>query len=247
MEQGAYAAQLFAALFFMGVGARLIRLSQRTEEAPEKLLGLYFALSGVAYLAWVLPSMADLGSLVESTDFAAWTFYSVGVVFYLMFIRSVFRPDADWAMWVVYGCIAALGVSTVILKLQGEIYPGLDNPLFWVQWIAYTVPCAWMTAEAIGAQRVAARRSQIGLSDEVVVNRYQLLAIFGALQTLACATDILMTIDVAADRTASAVVDGLLGGLELAGIATLWLAFFPPAVYLAWVSGSSAAVPARAD
>ena len=248
MEQGAYAAQLMAALFFMGVGLRLIRLGQRTGEAPEKQLGFYFALSGVAYFGWVLSILVDLGSLVETADFAAWIVYSIGVVPYLMFTRSVFRPDDGWAAWLVYGCVAALGVGAVVLTLQGERYPGLDNPLFWVQWIGYTAPCVWMTAEAVGAHRVAARRSEIGLSDRVVANRYLLLGIFGALQILACFSDILMTIDVATDRSASAFADGLLGGLEVAGIATLWLAFFPPAAYLAWLSGSAPApVPAPAD
>lgn len=246
MEQGAYVAQLFAALFFLGVGGRLIRLSRRTGEAPEKLLGLYFALSGLAYLGWVLPSIATLRVSLESVDFAAWIIYSIGVVPFLIFTRSVFRPDAVWATWIVYACIAALGVGTFVLILQGEMYPGLDNPIFWVQWIGYTAPCAWMTAEAMGAHRVAARRSGIGLCDPVVVNRYGLLAIFGALQTLACFTDILMAIDFATERSASVLADGLLGGLELVGIATLWLAFFPPAAYLAWVSGASTA-PVPAD
>jgi hypothetical protein len=239
MEQGAYAAQLIAALFYIGVGGRLIRLSQRTGEAPERQLGLYFTLSGVAYVGWVLPSMVNLGSLGEVADFAAWIIYSIGVIPFLIFIRGVFRPDHDWAAWLVYGCAAALAVSAVVLIHQGERYPPLDNPFFWVQWIGYTAPCAWLTAEAVRAHRAAGKRAEIGLSDRVVVNRYLLLSIFGAFQTFACFSDILLTIDVNSDRSISALADSLLGGSELAGIATAWLAFCPPAAYLAWVSGST--------
>lgn len=246
MEQGAYAAQLIAALFYIWVGGRLIRLSQRTGEAPEKHLGIYFALSGVAYLGWVLPNLVNVGSQLEAVDFAAWVIFSIGIVPYLMFIRRVFRPDAGWGAWLLYGCVAALAVSAVVLILQGERYPGLGNPFFWAQWIGYTAPCVWMTAEAAGAHRVAAKRTKIGLSDRAVVNRYLLFGIFGALQTLACLSDILMAIDFATAGAASALADGLLGGLEVAGIATLWLAFFPPAAYLAWVSGS-APVAAQVD
>jgi hypothetical protein len=65
------------------------------------------------------------------------------------------------------------------------------------------------------------------------------LSIFGAFQTFACFSDILLTIDVNSDRSISALADSLLGGSELAGIATAWLAFCPPAAYLAWVSGST--------
>jgi len=53
-----------------------------------------------------------------------------------------------------------------------------------------------------------------------------LLGIFAALQTLACFSDILMSIDTATDRSASAFADGLLGGLEVAGIAAAVAAFF---------------------
>jgi hypothetical protein len=241
MEQGAYAAQLFAAVSYLVVGARLIRLSQRTGETPERLLGVYFALSGVAYLGWVAPNALSTGTLVEVADFGAWITYSIGVVPYLIFVRSVFRPGAGWAAGIVYACSVALLVSGCVLIAQGERYPGLDNPFYWVQWIGYTTPCAWMALEAAIAHRVAARRSKVGLSEPIVSNRYFLLALFGALQTLACFSDIIMTIDITSDRSASALADALLGGFESAGIATLWLAFFPPAAYLAWVSGSSTA------
>ena len=92
MEEGAYAAQLLAALFFLIAGERLIRLSRRTGEAPERLLGLYFTSTAVAYVGWVLPVVVALGSMAEASDFAGWIIYSVGVVPYLIFIRIVFRP-----------------------------------------------------------------------------------------------------------------------------------------------------------
>jgi hypothetical protein len=96
-----------------------------------------------------------------------------------------------------------------------------------------------MTSEAFLSHRTAARRSRIGLSDPIVVNRYLLLALFGAFQTFACFSDVLVTIDSADDRTISAWSDAILGGFEVVGIAMLWLAFFAPASYLAWITGSA--------
>jgi hypothetical protein len=241
MQEGSYAAQLFAALFFMIAGGRLVRLSQRTGEAPERLLGLYFALTGVAYLGWVLPYVVALGPLEMAADFGAWIIYSIGVVPYLIFTRIVFRKDAHWALWLALACAGALAVSTTMLILQGDEYPGLDNPYYWAQWLGYTVPCAWMTTEASLCHRIAVRRSQVGLSDPIVANRYLLLALFGAFQTLACFSDILVTLDLAVDRELSTWADSALGGCEIAGIAVLWLAFFPPASYLAWLAGSKRA------
>ncbi len=92
--------------------------------------------------------------------------------------------------------------------------------------------------EAVLCRRNAVRSAQIGLADPIIVNRYLLLVVFGGFQVLACLTDILMAIDFAATNAASGLADLLVGGSELAGIATLWLAFFPPKAYLDWVVGS---------
>jgi hypothetical protein len=200
---------------------------------------VFFALTGVAYLGWVLPLMAArLAPLEEAVDLAAWIFYCVAVVPQLLFIRVVFRQQARWAIWVVLGCGAALGVSTTVLTLNGNQYPGFGDPSHWARWLGYTVPCIWMSLEAFLSHRTARRRAQIGLSDLVVANRYLLLALFGLLQTLACLSDILIDLDPTSVWALSSFAgDVLLGGLEIAGIATLWLAFFPPASYLAWVAG----------
>ena len=98
-----------------------------------------------------------------------------------------------------------------MLTLNGDIYPGLDNPFYWIQWLGYSVPCAWMTAEAFLAHRVAARRSRIGLSDPVVVNRHLLLPLFGTFQTLACFPDVLVTIHFLDDRTTPSWSDSIPG------------------------------------
>jgi hypothetical protein len=239
MEESAYAAQLLAGLFFVIAGARLIRLSGRAGEAPERLLGLYFAFTGIAYVCWVLPLVAALGSAADTTDVVAWVVYSIGVVPCLMFTRIVFRPTSRWPRWLILGCVAALALSATVLTLNGNHDPGLDDPFFWIQWLGYTVPCVWMTLEAGRCRRNTVRRARIGLGDPIVMNRYLLLALFGGFQVLACLTDILLTIDFAADREISGAADLLLGGSEVAGLAALWLAFFPPAAYLDWVGGSN--------
>ena len=163
MEEGAYASQLMAGLFFLIAGARLIQLSRRTGEAPERLLGLYFVSTGAAYLGWVLPFVVALGPMAETADLAAWVVYSIGVVPYLIFNRIVFRPKSRWPHWVVIGCVAALALSATVLTLNGDRYPGLDNPFFWIQWLGYTVPCVWMTLEAGLCRRSAMRRARPGV------------------------------------------------------------------------------------
>jgi hypothetical protein len=239
MEESAYAAELVAAVFFVIAGERLIRLSRHSGEVPERLLGIYLALTGVAYLGWVLPVVVPLGPMAETTDFISWAIYSIGVLPYLLFIRVVFRPTARWSFWVVIGCAGALALSATVLTLKGERYPGLGSTFFWIQWAGYTAPCVWVTIEAALCRRNASRRAKIGLGDPLVTNRYLLLALFGGFQVLACLSDILLAIDFAANQAASASADMLLGAFELAGIAALWLAFFPPVAYVEWVVGSN--------
>jgi hypothetical protein len=239
MEEGAYTAQLLAAVLFAIAGARLIRLSLRTGEKPERLLGLYFALTGVAYVGWVFPSIFAMGSWAETSDLTGWIVYSIGVVPYLIFSRIVFRPQSKWALGIVIGCVAALAISDTVLTLSGNRYPGVHNPFFWMQWLGYTVPCIWMTIEAVLCRRGAMLRAKIGLGEPVITNRYLLFALFGVFQVLACMSDILLQLDVASTQAISGTSDIILGACELAGIAALWLAFFPSASYLEWAAGSN--------
>jgi len=239
MEENAYLIEFLAALFFIVAAIRLLDLSRRTGETPEKLLGAYFGLTGVAYLGWVAPDLTGIESWIAPLDAYAWIAYGVGIVPYLFFTRMVFRPAARWAPPLILACIVSYAAATGVLTLNGELYPGFDNPFYWLQWLGYTIPCVWMASEAFLAHRVATRRLEVGLSDPVVVNRYLLMALFGTFQTAACLADLLATIDRSANQVASAWSDALVGGSELAGIAMLWLAFFPPAFHLAWVRRSA--------
>ena len=121
LAEGSYGTQLFAALFFVLAGARLLRLSQKTGEAPERLLGLYFALTGIAYEGWTLPYMVAVGSWLYRVDSASWIAYSVGVIPYLLFTRVVFRSKDGWATALVIACVGALCVGTGVLATRGDL------------------------------------------------------------------------------------------------------------------------------
>ncbi len=59
MEENAYIISIAAGIFYLIASLRLIRLSRRNGERPELLLGLYFALSGLYYLVYNLPSLLE--------------------------------------------------------------------------------------------------------------------------------------------------------------------------------------------
>jgi hypothetical protein len=240
MTEGAYLVQIIAAVFFLIVGIRLLRLSRRTGEAPEKLLGIYFVLGGLAYGVWQLPEILSNEAIMNPTDLTAWAIYSAGVVPFMLFTRLAFRPTSAWANWLVVSCTLSLFIGTGAWMIQGYGVYAVGSPLYWANWMGYTVPCIWLSVEAFLAYGSASRRVRVKLCDRVVANRYLLFGCFGIFQTLACITDPFMLFQEGVGVATSAGFDGLLGAFEMAAIAMLFFAFFPPAFYERWLSAPAA-------
>ena len=83
---------------------------------------------------------------------------------------------------------------------------------------------------------------RIGLCDGAVANRYLLVSLFGAFQVATCFAELAMEFEFSANHGVSAFTDGILGAMEVAGIAILWLAFFSPEWYQRWVTRQTPAV-----
>jgi hypothetical protein len=247
MEEYAYLASIVASAFYLVAGVRLLRLSRRTGEQPELLLGSYFGLSGVYYFAYNLPSLFGFESWTPSAEWTIEWIYVLGVVPFVFFIRSAFRREDAWAVVLVGMCLVLLLVGTVMGALDGRGTYSLENPWFVTQWVGYTTPCVWMCWEALLSRHGAQKRVRIGLCLPVVANRYLLLALFGGFQILACLADLSYAADISGSQTASLFSDALLGGSEIASIALLWLAFFPPSFYANWITQRAATVPAPVE
>ena len=236
MEEYAYLASIFASAFYLVASVRLLRLNRRTGERAELLLGFYFGLSSAYYLAFNLPSLLGLESWSTSFEWTIEWLYILGVFPYLLFIRSVFRPEDTWAGLLVAACSVVLLAGTVMGALDGRGVYSLDNPWFLTQWAGYTVPCVWLCGEALLSRQGAQKRVRIGLCAPVVANRYLLLALFGGFQVFACLADLSYAADLNGNQTASLFSNALLGGTEIASVAVLWFAFFPPSFYTNWIT-----------
>jgi hypothetical protein len=247
MEENAYITSIIAGAFFLIASLRLIRLSRRTRERPELLLGSYFAFSGLYYLIYNLPSLFGFDFWQPPIDVGIEWIYSLGVFPFLFFIRSVFRPDGAWAGWLVGVCSVFLLAGMAGAAVTGRTDPALDNPWFLIEWVGYTTPCVWLCWEAMLVRRGAQKRARIGLCPPIVANRYLLLALFGGLQVLACLVDLYWGYDKKASETISLVSDALLGGSEIASVAVLWLAFFPPPFYTDWITRRDVILPTPMD
>jgi hypothetical protein len=248
MEEYAYLTSIVASGFYLVASVRLLGLHGRTGERPELLLALYFALSGVFYLGFNIPSLLRFEAWPPAVGLAIEWIYNLGVFPYLFFIRSVFRPDDAWAGWLVGAAATCLLVGGVMLTAGGHVDYSLHNPWFLIQWVGYTTPCAWICCEAALDRRSARKRARLGLVQPLVVNRYLLLSLFGGSQFLACLADLSFAQDLSTTQGVSVVSNLLLGGTEAASVVLLWLAFFPPAFYANWIARRAAtpSTPAEA-
>jgi hypothetical protein len=247
MEENAFIVSIAAGTFYLIASLRLFRLSRRNGERPELLLGFYFGLSGAYYVAYNLPSLLGFGPWPSTAEWTIEWIYVLGVFPYLFFIRSVFRPENVWAGAFVGVCSILLLGGTVLGALDGRAVYSLENPWFLVGWAGYTLPCAWMGCEAMLSRHGARKRSRLGLCAPIVANRYLLLALFGGFQVLACLADLSYAADISSHQAASLISEVLLGGTEIASIAVLWLAFFPPSFYSEWITRRAVILPTPMD
>jgi uncharacterized membrane protein len=94
MQEDVYIAEFLAGIFLMAVGVRLLRLAQRTREMPERLLGLYFAGSGLSYSVYYVPDLVGFTAFAGAWQFSSRLAYLLAVMAILTFTRVTFRPDA---------------------------------------------------------------------------------------------------------------------------------------------------------
>jgi len=236
MEYGSDLISIFAGLFYLLASHRLIGLSFRTRRHPERWLGCYFAAAGLWFVVYNTPYLFGLEELPALVGAAVEWIYALGGIGYLLFIRMAFRPDAAWAAALVFFGVAFLLVGVTGASLRGHFSISLASPWFLVEWIGYTIPSFWMCAEGFGAHVLARRRVRIGLCPAIVANRYLLFAAFALFQMLASFTELLWASELGSSAALEALVFHLLTGTEIASVALLWLALFPPTRYREWIA-----------
>lgn len=240
MEDNAYIGELTAAVVYLIAAIRLLRLSVRTREAPERLLGLMFGVTGASLLLYQVPILLESERLWTPINFAARVSYLPAPVLLAIFTRTVFHRRALWGAWITYGCAFLLFTGVGVSALQGD-WEGfsISNPWFWPEWVGYTVPFAWAGAETFLEYSRARRRLHLGLCAPLTCNRFLLWALFGATQVLVCLAILAQYSEFEHARVFSAMWDMLVGGGETLSVALMWLAFFPPGFYRAWIEQSA--------
>jgi len=222
------------------VGTRLLLLSFRTGELPERLMGLgLFLIAGVAYPCGIALQSGRVSGAAATVAFCiAFTGLSVGNFGLVLFVQRVFRPTERWALGVLavlgLGWLAFAGASAFVAftsEPEGYLAKG---PRLILRQIAMVGTMGWSSAESYRYWQQMKRRQVIGLADVVVVNRFGLWMVAGGLsafQSLWLLVLGFLGINPMSDVGARLAI-GVLG--TIAALA-LYLAFLPPKAYLRWL------------
>ena len=230
------------------VGVRLVLLSRRTGQLPELLIGLALLLTGGLWS----PLVAIGRQAVALSDGVRAGIVAVGCVGGLLgmtslavFIWRTYRP-ADRAA-AIAACVVPLVLSAVFAaqwfgRGWAEFARTESGPWLLASWTGVAI-YVWSNLEAWRHYGMQRRRLALGLADPVVTDRMRLWA-------LAMAAALAGSSILAVCQTAGVQVGGTALGLGLTAVvacgaaACLWLAFAPPAAYLARVRRAAAGAAA---
>jgi len=233
-----------ACAVYVFVGVRLYRLSRRTGQFPELLIGASFLLWAASYLFYDVPYAIHRSEqrVPAYCAYSSVLTLALGNVAFALFIRSVFRPHSRWATALVVAIALCVVLGLAGTAWRGD-WEGIDliaNPGYWLDYFATFAPAVWMTAEGVGHYGRARRRLKLGLCEPLDCHRFLLWGVAGALFTI-----------LEGITTASDFVNALTGSwsdsltfgvalFEVAPVAVIWFVFFPPLFYRRWIGGANA-------
>lgn len=211
------------------VGGRLLRLSQRTGGAPERVIGIGL----LTYATFCQPTLLVAGAFGESLTPAAiqalhaWMSATAALTVTCLYLFTwiVFRRESGWGR-----VLLAAGVGLAVVSETASV---LERSIFWstLSSANFVVAFVWAGAESLRYYVLLRRRARLGLADPVVQNRF---GVWGVCMSVAAVLSATVSVCIAAGLnvgehpfpTAVALANTC---LNAAG----WsLTFFPPAWYL---------------
>jgi hypothetical protein len=163
----------------------------------------------------------------------------------LEFVRTVFRPDSRSAR-VFARCVAitiATGLS-VGTYLGDQMGFASGRIWVWLELGGAGTALGWCFLEAAGHYLKVRRRVPLGLTEPVVANRMLLWSWYAGLGVISQTTYMAATAVAGVEGSYPFIFDGIMSASSSFGSMMIWLAFFPPLVYLRWLSRHHAAAGA---
>lgn len=180
-----------------------------------------------------------------------------GTLALTIFTWRVFHPDSARVMAAAMLLVVLQIATTGFGLVTGAVHDEASNAIIATNAMR-TAPMCWACVESLRYWRRMRRRTQVGLADPVVSNRFALWAIwtgaFAGLPTAALVLRVVLPMTVPDPNDAGAIealMTDVLAQLRLLlavtgviGVGALVLSFFPPAWYLARLRASVSAAEA---
>lgn len=234
------------------IGIRLIALSRRTGQTPERWLGSgLLATAGLGYTPMIVAIAMkgvrpEAAASLDAVITAGWVVHNLGVMCMLTFIVQVFRPDAFWARALAFVMVVLLWAGWGLYVQGGGIATAKPNLGYWIAFATIGTYPLWSGIEAFRYHALMKKRLTLGLADPLVVDRFRLWGVASL-----CAMSSIWIVNVptfvgvdATTGTISGFVSACMvvtAGFGTATVCLYWLTFFPPAWYQARLAGSASA------
>jgi len=230
------------------VGVRMLLLARRTRGRHELLIGAGMVLIGtIGYPAGIASGFGRAVSEMNLPIWFAGTFITqIGITLIFAFTWQVFRPAERWGKTIVVGgALFMLGSLLASAYALANAPPDANSqevvrvPIF-VGMVGYSGCFLWTAIEGLLQYRNARRRLSLGLADAVIVNRFLLWGLFGLCATLINVASVAGNA-LGVDPSRSLLVLGPMGVFGFFASIAMYLAFLPPAAYLARIRAKGVA------
>ena len=245
-------ALIFALLF--APAARLLSVAYRTRRAPEIWAGLYFLGTSIGIPLRVLGHSLSISAPALSIQLntVGHAVFAAATCAMAIFTWQVFRTEEAWARALAIGTIGAISITTIFVLGTGQANAEQSVSVA-VANMARLIPIYWAFFESTRYRRAMLRRSQLGLADPVVTNRFLLWSIWTAALAILPSTALLLRLfgmvaylagidfgdgsstSIAETEAIVLVIRVIFLVTAPVGAIALCLSFFPPERFLAFI------------
>lgn len=237
-------------LLLVALGLRLLSRARRLASLPELSVGIWFVGMGLGLpiihrasipggvSPEVGPALVGFGQALVAIAFSG----------LYVFIWRVFGPTSSWRRNLAVAGVAS-GVVTWIGAGVIESFAPQGGPATLAMATIRIAGVAWAFGETTRYAALMRRRTRIGLADPVVSNRFALWSLWTGTLLLGMAFTVgVRWIQIELQRGGLEIDVDLLvastrGVFAVFGLivsSAMWLAFFPPARYEAWLRAQTA-------
>ncbi len=233
---------IVSGMLYFALGFRLALLGARSRSATEFLLGSVFVCWGLYYALRIASiELQNQPALESQILIASRIIDTLGSIIFAFFPLLAFRRGSTWATWLAN----TLAIS-LIAGAAGSIWVGdpegvnpLTNGWWWPEWLGSIGAGIWIGVEGFHHYGMTRSRIRLGLCEPLVGHRYLLLGLVGMVWTLLDFVVVGQYVDYWAHQTWSVGLDILVGLLEIAALAMIWLVYFAPATYQRRINASA--------